>query len=86
MRSDMAGRYVPPRRFPRWRSRNRCCWVREEQHGVFDCAEWDEMDRARQVQSMQAAVERVGYDGAARQISIRFHAAEITTAESEAGV
>jgi site-specific DNA recombinase len=60
--------------------------VREEQHGVFDCAEWDEMDRARQVQAMQAAVERVGYDGTARQISIRFHAAEITTAESEAGV
>ena len=44
------------------------------------------MDRARQVQAMQAAVERVGYDGTARQISIRFHAAEITTAESEAGV
>jgi hypothetical protein len=33
------------------------------------------MDRTRQVEAMRAIVERVGYDGARRQISIRFHPA-----------
>jgi hypothetical protein len=33
------------------------------------------MDRNRQVESIQLLVERIGYDGAARQISIRFRAA-----------
>jgi len=32
------------------------------------------MDRTRQVQVMGDLVERVGYDGAAQQISIRFRA------------
>jgi hypothetical protein len=32
------------------------------------------MDRNRQVEATHAIVERVGYDGAARQISIRFRA------------
>ena len=32
------------------------------------------MDRARQVESIQSIIERIGYDGNARQISIRFHA------------
>jgi len=32
------------------------------------------MDRARQVAAIQAIVERIGYDGSARQVSIRFHA------------
>jgi site-specific DNA recombinase len=59
--------------------------VREAQHGLFDAAEWDEMDRILQVQTMQSAVERVGYDGTARQVSIRFHQTEIT-AGNEAGV
>ena len=36
------------------------------------------MDRARQVEAIQAIVERIGYDGAARQISIRFHPAAIS--------
>ena len=31
------------------------------------------MDRARQVEVIQASVERVGYNGTTRQISIRFH-------------
>ena len=30
------------------------------------------MDRAAQVEAIQKIVERIGYDGAARQISIRF--------------
>jgi hypothetical protein len=33
------------------------------------------MDRTQQVEAIQAIVERVGYDGAARQVSIRFHPA-----------
>jgi site-specific DNA recombinase len=48
--------------------------IREGHHGVFESAEWERMDRARQVQAMQAVVERVGYDGTARQVSIRFRA------------
>jgi hypothetical protein len=30
------------------------------------------MDRTRQVEAIQTTVERIGYDGATRQISIRF--------------
>jgi hypothetical protein len=33
------------------------------------------MDRTQQVEAMQAHVERVGYNGAARKISIRFRTA-----------
>jgi hypothetical protein len=33
------------------------------------------MDRVRQVEAIRSIVERIGYDGTARQISIRFHAA-----------
>jgi hypothetical protein len=47
----------------------------------FGAAEWEHMDRRQQVEAMQTFVERVGYDGAARQISIRFHPAAITTGE-----
>jgi hypothetical protein len=32
------------------------------------------MDRAAQVESIQKVVERIGFDGVARQISIRFRA------------
>jgi site-specific DNA recombinase len=46
----------------------------EGQPARFDASEWEQMDRNRQVEAMQLAVERVGYDGAARQISIRFRA------------
>ena len=42
------------------------------------------MDRTRQVEEIQAVVERIGYDGAARQISIRFHPAAITMMEVQA--
>ena len=48
--------------------------IREENPGVFDPAEWEHQDRVRRVEAIQAVVERVGYDGNARQISIRFHA------------
>jgi Zn-dependent M32 family carboxypeptidase len=49
--------------------------IREAQGGIFDPAEWDEADRTRQVEAIQAVVERIGYDGTARQVSIRFHPA-----------
>ena len=48
--------------------------IREENPGAFDPAEWEQMDRVRRVEAIQSVVERVGYDGHARQISIRFHA------------
>src|ERR1700704_4768102 len=40
---------------------------------LFRTSEWEQMDRARQIEAMQTLVERVGYDGVARQVSIRFH-------------
>ena len=42
------------------------------------------MDRAQQVEKMQAIVERVGYDGSSRQISIRFHQAPVAMPAAEA--
>jgi site-specific DNA recombinase len=48
--------------------------IREAQPGMMDPAEWERMDRARQVAVVQGIVERVGYDGIRRQIFIRFHA------------
>jgi anthranilate/para-aminobenzoate synthase component II len=41
------------------------------------------MDRTLQVKAMQAIVARVGYDGVARQISIQFHPAAITTEQEK---
>ena len=48
--------------------------LRDAQHAMFGLTEWEQMDRLRQVQAMAGIVERLGYDGAARQISIRFRA------------
>ena len=42
---------------------------------MFGAADWEQMDRTRQIEVIGGIVERVGYDGAARQISIRFRAA-----------
>jgi hypothetical protein len=41
------------------------------------------MDRTRQVEAIQSMVERIGYDGAARQISVLFHATAILAAGEE---
>jgi len=49
--------------------------LREAQPVQLGAAEWEQMDRTRQVEAMRGLVERVGYDGAARQISIRFRQA-----------
>ena len=42
---------------------------------VFGPAEWEQMERTQQVEVMSSLVERVGYDGSARKISIRFRSA-----------
>ena len=48
--------------------------IREAQRGMIpDPVAWEQMDRTRQVEAIQSVVERIGYDGSARQISIRFH-------------
>jgi site-specific DNA recombinase len=57
--------------------------IREARHGVFEPSEWEQMDRIQQVEAIQAIVERVCYDGAARQISIRVHSLTITSAGKE---
>jgi len=59
--------------------------IREAQRGVFDSPEWEQIDRTRQVEAIQAIVERIGYDGTTRQISIRFHPPAITAAGEESG-
>ena len=58
--------------------------IREEQRGIFDPAAWEQLDRTRQVEAIRGLVERIGYDGAARQICIRFHAAALAAGETKA--
>ena len=55
--------------------------IRATQRGIFDLREWEQTDRTRQVEAIQSIVERVGYDGATQQISIRFHPAGIATGQ-----
>jgi len=49
--------------------------LRVAQPAGFGASEWEQMDRTRQVEVIRALVERIGYDGAARQVSIRLRAA-----------
>ena len=49
--------------------------LREAHCGSVEHLKWEQMDRVRQVEAIRSIVERIGYDGTARQISIRFHAA-----------
>jgi recombinase-like zinc beta ribbon protein len=58
--------------------------IRDAQRGVFDSLEWNQLDRTQQIEVIQSIVERIGYDGAARQISIRFHLPPITATGQEA--
>jgi site-specific DNA recombinase len=60
--------------------------VREAHPVMIDPAGWDQMDRSRQVGALQAIVERVGYDGATRQVSIRFHPPVIAAPGGEARI
>lgn len=61
--------------------------IREARRGIFDPPvwqqEWEQMERARQVETIRSIVERIGYDGIARQVSIRFHPPAIIAACDE---
>jgi site-specific DNA recombinase len=46
--------------------------IRQAHRGTLALATWEQMDRAGQVDVIQAIIERVGYDGVARQVSIQF--------------
>jgi site-specific DNA recombinase len=48
--------------------------IRETQPGSFEVVKWEQLNRAQQLEAMQAHVERIGYDGVARTLSIRFRA------------
>jgi site-specific DNA recombinase len=52
--------------------------------GVADPALSEETDRSRQIVVLHARVERVGYNGTTRQISIRFHEAALAAQEARA--
>jgi site-specific DNA recombinase len=58
--------------------------LREAQAGMLDSAEWEKLDRIRQIGAIQAMVEHIGYDGRIRQISIRFHQPEMAVPGQEA--
>jgi len=58
--------------------------VRAARSGLCDRSEWEQMDRTRQVEVIQGIVERVGYDGSARQVSIRFRPLELPAVAQEA--
>jgi hypothetical protein len=47
--------------------------LRQEHAGIFDPTGWEQMNRIGQIEAIQSIVERIGYNGAARQVSIRFH-------------
>jgi site-specific DNA recombinase len=59
--------------------------IREAQHGMLSPSEWDQMDRTGQVEAIRSIVERIGYDGTTRLISIRFHQPTITARKGEVG-
>jgi site-specific DNA recombinase len=48
--------------------------IREGQTGIFDPPVWEQLDRSRQVEAIQAVVERIGFDGVGQRISIWFRA------------
>jgi hypothetical protein len=47
--------------------------IRQAKRGIEDPGAWQKMDRTQQVETVLGIVERIGYDGTTRQISIRFH-------------
>ena len=49
--------------------------------GIADATTWEQMDREHQREVIEAIVERVGYNGATRQISIRFRAPEMAAGQ-----
>jgi site-specific DNA recombinase len=55
--------------------------LRMMQPAMASPAEWEQLDRIGQNQKIQAIVERIGYEGASRKVSIRLHA-DATGAEA----
>ena len=46
--------------------------IRESRPGTMEPSAWVQMDRLRQVATIQEIIERVSYEGVARRVSIRF--------------
>ena len=46
--------------------------IQTAQPARWTSLQWEQLDSAQQVQVVQALVERIGYEGTARQVSIRF--------------
>jgi site-specific DNA recombinase len=59
--------------------------IRNMQDDMAGSTEWDQMNRSVQLETIQARVERVGYDGTSRQISIRCHPPVAAATQEEAG-
>ena len=57
--------------------------MRQVQGGIADVTPWEQMDRRRQIETIQGIVERVGYNGGTGQICIRFRPPEMVLAEQE---
>jgi hypothetical protein len=47
--------------------------LRTTQPAMAIPSEWEQLDRGGQIEIIRARVERIGYDGKTRQVSIRFH-------------
>ncbi len=55
-----------------------------EAHPEFPTgSEWDRLDRSEQLRAVQAVVERIGFDGVSKRISIRFRADSVETVGQE---
>jgi len=52
--------------------------IRQAAGGIVDATPWEQMDREQQRVALGAIVERVGYNDATRQVSIRFRLPEAT--------
>lgn len=57
--------------------------IRQAQAGDADATAWEQMGRERQREVLEGLVERVGYNGATRQISIRFRVPGVSMAGQE---
>ncbi|HXS13904.1 MAG TPA: recombinase family protein [Acidobacteriaceae bacterium] len=51
---------------------------------IFEPSQWEHMDRRQQVDTLRGLVERVGFDGKRRQVSIRFCPGTMDSAEVQA--
>jgi site-specific DNA recombinase len=58
---------------------------RLRQQGLCGAGEWEQMDRQRQVETIQSSIGRISYDGVRRQITIRFRATPVTRSNQEVG-